>query len=419
LFLLCLAIPSLTSSARAVVVGTYDWGGPELIIDAPQIQGGVVYDDPACMGDWDFQYLAPNHVRIVYTALCDGRNDHIAGFNLRVAVAGVDPSDWAPGYARIWMRGAIGGGGPFNEIWTGSGTGVPVGLGDPRLFAGSGEFLITSWQHEPPPFGFTIDVGGVLSLDGQTWVHEVRIDQIGIVAADDVRSPVPVVMGSSWDGQSLQQILDAHYGSGAIDVLRDYEGYLPGDGDPAYWEDSRFRSLLVQEIAGFDDSNVLGWYREDLDGAPVIDGVDDGEIFAGPVSPGAAAEVTFPAGVERFGFYLRPNYPTGSNNAPYPETFYTNRNYNDIGPAGGLPLHPPADGDLQCLIFNISHLRAGVPTYVLAWEDLDSGAVLTSGPTQEGTDNDFNDLVVEVSAFSPVPTESESWGRLKSRYDGK
>ena len=84
---------------------------------------------------------------------------------------------------------------------------------------------------------------------------------------------------------------------------------------------------------------------------------------------------------------------------------------------GSGAIHPPFDGDVQCLIFNITHLRGGVPTYVVAWEDNDSGSPLSDSWSPTTTDNDFNDLVVEISAFSPVKVEDTSWGEIKSRYD--
>lgn len=229
-------------------------------------------------------------------------------------------------------------------------------------------------------------------------------------------SPFPISMGTSWDGISLQAVLDAEYGVGVIDVMTDYEGYLAGDADPAYWEDFDLDGMIVREIAGYADTNVMGWYAETLSSAPAIDGVDDGVVFTGPMSPGATAFVVFPAGLTRFGLYLNPNGPGNSGNAAEPEIFFSNRFYNDIGPNGAAAAQAPFDGDVQCLVFNITHLNNGVPTYVIAWEDLDSGAQITPTYTSYGTDNDYNDLVVEIRADSPVPTESTSWSKMKALY---
>ena len=39
-------------------------------------------------------------------------------------------------------------------------------------------------------------------------------------------------------------------------------------------------------------------------------------------------------------------------------------------------MHAPFDGDVQALIFNVSALR-GYPSYIVAWEDNDSGSPLS------------------------------------------
>lgn len=228
----------------------------------------------------------------------------------------------------------------------------------------------------------------------------------------------PVIFGStSWDGIPLQDVLDAEYGAGVIDAATDYEGYLAGDADPPYWLDAGIDALIIRELAGYQDTNVFGWYAEDLAGAPILDGVDDGVIFTGPMSPGASAVVNFPGGVTQFGFYMNPNGPGDSGgNAPEPETFFTNRFYHDIGPNGGYLPHAPSDGDPQCLVYNLTDYYGGVPTYVLAWEDLDSGSVISDVFGNNFTDNDFQDLVVEIQAMSPVRTQESSWGQIKSLY---
>lgn len=226
-----------------------------------------------------------------------------------------------------------------------------------------------------------------------------------------------VTWGSSWDNIPLQQILDDEYGVGAIDAATEYEGYLSGDGDPAYWVDTSLDGLMIREIAGHHRNNTLGWHADDLSGPPVIDGVDDGIIFDGPSGPGSTTTINFPNGLTQFGIYLNPNGSgDGGANAPEPEIFFANRFYNDIGPDGSGATHEPYDGDPQCLIYNITHLNGGTPTYVLAWEDLDYGSLVSPTGNWAFTDNDFNDLVVEIQAISPVKTESSTWGDLKALY---
>jgi hypothetical protein len=240
---------------------------------------------------------------------------------------------------------------------------------------------------------------------------------IPILLSAGAAHAMTVTFGNSWDNVPLQQILDARYGVGVINVATDYEGHNPGDADPPYWQDVSIGGLIVREIAGYANANTMGWYAETLNGIPAIDGSGDGVIFSGSMSQGAVATVAFPSGLTRFGFWLNPNGNQGSGAwAPEPEMFFSNRFYNDIGTTGAGATHAPFDGDVQCLVFNISHLYNGVPTYIVAWEDLDYGASITAAYTDTSTDNDFNDLVVEIQAASPVPVESASWGSVKALF---
>ena len=237
-----------------------------------------------------------------------------------------------------------------------------------------------------------------------------------LFAAAPAHAVVKVVFGTSWDGPTheLQAIVDGLYGAGQINVKTDYLGAKPGDPDPWFWMDSTFSSLLVTEVAGNADYNQVGWYTE-TGSMPVLtnDGVHDGLVFDGPASAGASAIVTF-ARPTRFGFYLNPNGPRDATNAPEPEKFYTNRAFNDLGPDGKGVLHQPYGGDVQALVFDISRF-AGANTWLVCWEDLDSGAM--PGPWgQAQTDNDFNDFVMEVTALGATPAHELSLGALKARY---
>lgn len=240
---------------------------------------------------------------------------------------------------------------------------------------------------------------------------------LAMLISPSLASAFEVTFGNSWDQVPLQQILDARYGPAAINVAADYEGHNAGDADPAYWQDIALNGVIVREIAGFSNHNTMGWYAETLSSAPVIDGVDDGVVFSGPLGAGATASIEFPSGLTRFGFYLNPNgTQDGGAYAPEPELFFTNRFYNDSGAGGGGAPHAPFSHDPQCLVFNATHLNGGVPTFVLAWEDLDYGAPITPGYSWFSTDNDFNDLVVEIQALSPVGVESVSWGSVKALF---
>ena len=85
------------------------------------------------------------------------------------------------------------------------------------------------------------------------------------VGLPDLAGAVDVTFGTSWDNVPLQQILDARYGVGAVNVATDYEGHNAGDADPAYWQDLGLNGLIVREIAGFRNRNTLGWYEETLE----------------------------------------------------------------------------------------------------------------------------------------------------------
>lgn len=236
------------------------------------------------------------------------------------------------------------------------------------------------------------------------------------VVAPTAMAQFTVSFDTSLDGIPLQDVLDAEFGPGAVNAMTDYEGFLAGDADPAYWEDLGAQSIIIREIAGFANDNVLGWYEETLVGAPVIDGVGDGVIFEGPLSAGASTVVDFGT-ITRFGLYVNPNGSGDSNNAPEPELFFSNRFYNDLGPDGSGAINAPLDGDVQFLIYNVTELR-GTPAYIVAVEDLDSGSQLCNGVfSTTCTDNDYNDLVIELRAESPVENEQSSFGAVKSLFN--
>jgi len=227
--------------------------------------------------------------------------------------------------------------------------------------------------------------------------------------------PMTVVFGTSWDAPSgsLQNIVDSYLGSpGLVNVTTDFVGAGVGEPDVFFWIDDDFPALLVREVAGYQNVNTLGWYKE-TGAQPVIDGVDDGVVFAGAVSAGGAAVITFPGGIQNFGFYLNPNGTGSSQNAPEPEHFFTNRLFNDLGPSGAGAIHAPFDGDVQAIVFDVSPWK-GEGTYLVCFEDLDYGA--NPAPCCTGTDNDYNDLVFEVRTLGSTPAEKISFGGLKARY---
>ncbi len=248
----------------------------------------------------------------------------------------------------------------------------------------------------------------------------IRVFALAAIIA--IANPLPasagvaVSFGTSWDGpgNSLQSIIDARYGAGRIDVVHDYLGAKATDPDPFFWVDRGFSALLIREIAGNANRNVVGWYLEPKNGAPpVLDGVNDGVVFDGPSAAGATSIITFAQPAQRFGFYLNPNGPLGATNAPEPEVFFTDRLYNDAGPDGTGALHLPLGGDVQAIVFDVSRFT-NMSTWLVCFEDLDSGA--NPGPCCGTTDNDYNDFVFEVTALSVTPVRPLSFGGLKIKY---
>lgn len=226
-----------------------------------------------------------------------------------------------------------------------------------------------------------------------------------------------VVMTDGWSHVSLQDVLDAEYGAGVVDAQA-YFGSGPADPDVPYWFDSSIGGLLFREIAGFAGSNTMGWYVED-GSIPTLESLQDKVIFIGGNGIGDQVTIHLPGQVQ-FGLWLDPNGVYDSHNAPQGELFFTNRFYNDIGPDGsGTTFHGPYDGDPQALIYNLTPLNRGVPTFVVAWEDLDYGGEVTLSYDPLGTDNDFTDLVVEIQAFSPVRANESSFGKVKSLFRGR
>jgi hypothetical protein len=283
---------------------------------------------------------------------------------------------------------------------------------------------------------------------------------------------VSVVIGESWDGpnRNLQRIVDDFYGAGRIRVTTDYIGAKVGDLDPWYWHDNRFSTLQVTVVSGKSASGQVGWYEENGK-LPVLrdNGIHDGSLFDGQAKVGATAMVRFSRPVSQFGFYLIPSHfggaianrgsdeddcssdkhdcgsdkddcssdehdcssdehdcgsdkddcssdehDCGSDMNDWSKRFYTNRSFNNAGPDGTGALPPTANGDVQALVFDLSSLK-GQGTWLVCFEDDDSGAM--PGPLgQAQTDNDYSDLVIEVTVLARTDAEPLSFGGLKAKY---
>jgi hypothetical protein len=227
--------------------------------------------------------------------------------------------------------------------------------------------------------------------------------------------PATATFGTSWDGpgNSLQQIMDSYIGiPGAVNVLTDYVGAHPGDIDPWYWHGKNVPALLVREVAGNADTNELGWYLE-TGAAPAFDGVHDGTVFTGIQGGGAATVLIFPSDMTRFGFYLDTHTQVVGPLGPKNRVFYTNRLFNDAGLNGAGAIRAPYNGDIQALVFDVSHWK-GPNHWLVCFEDLDAGGPIT--PCCSGTDDDYNDFVFEVNALGASPNSMLTFGALKARY---
>jgi hypothetical protein len=126
------------------------------------------------------------------------------------------------------------------------------------------------------------------------------------------------------------------------------------------WFANGAESIMINEIAGYANTNTFGYYTMDGTGH---------EIFAGPDGIGATYSFTLSPAAE-FGFYL--GVPTTSN------TFYTEANRN-------------ANNEIHAAIFQVDTSN----TYILGFEDLR----LTN------TDADYQDMMVKVTV-NPVPEPS-------------
>jgi hypothetical protein len=238
-----------------------------------------------------------------------------------------------------------------------------------------------------------------------------------IVPGAQAAPAIPIVFGTSWDGpsNSLQRIVDTYIGiPGAIDVHTGFVGGHDGDQDPWFWVGSSFPALMITEVAGNANINELGWYRETF-ARPALDGIDDGVVFTGTEGDGSSHVITFPSGTSKFGFYLDTHQPIVTPTGTRNQVFFTDRFLNDIGPNGYTPTHAPYDGDVQAIVFDVSEWK-GANTWLVCFEDIDSGLPIQPRWAPNATDNDFNDLIFEVRALGATPVRTLSFGELKARY---
>ena len=155
--------------------------------------------------------------------------------------------------------------------------------------------------------------------------------------------------------------------------------------------------------------------------------------------------MTLPGMRTRFGFYLEASetpevsgdddddgHGNGGHAAGPWKRYFTNRKLNDCGPEGQGAVHVPYDGDVQALVFDVSRW-AGTDTWLVCFEDRDSGAMpdrevigadSDDDEEREGddrrrcrvSDNDFDDVIIEVGAEGATPARAMTFGALKRLY---
>lgn len=178
--------------------------------------------------------------------------------------------------------------------------------------------------------------------------------------------------GTSWDSppvtvENVLSNLDSVFGGQTTLTL--VNGIA---GEIEKWHGMGAVTIMLEEIAGYENRTDFGWYNADTYDYGDIGSF--GQIFDGPVSPGdvlATASISFDSPTN-FGFYIDPNGIAGNR-------MFTEHNRN-------------THQDYQVTVWQIN----GSPTdYILGWEDLD----LYGGACG---DRDYQDMIVRLT-ISPVP----------------
>ena len=290
-----------------------------------------------------------------------------------------------------------------------------------------------------------------------------------LTAASDatlaLAAPLQVTFGKRID--RLQDFVDRRYGKNRVDVKKDFIGARTGEIDPWFWVGDRIGVVRVRLLKRDTANNTVGWYIED--GAAPGQPGNGGALSFSSGRTRQDAIVALPGMRTRFGFYLNASeateesgdddgdddddlrngdfgsgvpaseYATGGNgNGGYPpgsmKKYFTNRKLNDCGPEGQGAVHVPYDGDVQALVFDVSRW-AGTDTWLVCFEDRDSGAMpdrdvvgVDSDDDDHGdrdhderrrsrvSDNDYDDVILEVVAEGATPTRPMTFGALKVLY---
>jgi hypothetical protein len=170
----------------------------------------------------------------------------------------------------------------------------------------------------------------------------------------------PINFSGTWDNSisdQFDQVMDRLFDAG--DTLTQVNGFA---GGTETWYGNGARSVILEEIAGYENNTTFGWYDKNDYLASY------GQIFQGSDSNGDDANTIFSE--KDFGFYIDPN---GNQ---------SNRMYTEHALNGG--------DQYQVAIFRIND---SMYDYLLAWEDL---------PLTGSTDRDYQDMILKVRV-NPVP----------------
>ena len=236
--------------------------------------------------------------------------------------------------------------------------------------------------------------------------------------------PVEVALGS--EIRKLQDLVDRRYGVGRIDVRRDFIGAHAGDPDPWLWLGERFGVLRLTLLQMSPDVSVAGWYLEH--GTQPLLPPGNGALFRAQTRPREEALLVLTGANAPFGFYIQVEdgvqTPGGSSAT---RRFFTNRTFNTSWSYGQGTIGPPFSGRVQALIFDVSRW-VGHDTWLVCFEDMDAAGTVTisdgsvpppgsgEGGASRVADNDFDDVVFEVSVEGATLARALSFGSLKLRY---
>ena len=237
-------------------------------------------------------------------------------------------------------------------------------------------------------------------------------------ASPATAAPISITFGKGI--RQLQNLVDHKYGAGRIDVTRDFIGARTGDADPFCWTTGRTAAVRVAMLKRDPDENRVGWYMEGGGQATLAAG--GGVLFSGSVRSGEEAWLPL-SGVRNFGFYIDGPMPVlhgprinGPRPQPTPERFYTNRTLNDRGPDGSGALHPPFDGDLQALIFDVSQW-VGADAWLVCFEDHDTGGDLGEFDGDDAGDDGDNPEAVAGNSHQNDPDDGNDYRHLPKNPD--